>query len=143
MSGMREDTSSVSKRSTKCGGFTLIEAVASIALVGVGLVAAMQGFSSMSRTDYVLRQKEIVQRLAVDKYDELISTGGIDTADLSGDFTDRNINDYEWSAEVTPSGEENLQIVTVTVKKSGSDGGPEAVVDGLIFEPPISTGGTQ
>lgn len=140
---MREDSNSVSKRRSRSqSAFTLIEAVVSIGIVGIGVASAMGGFSALTKTDVSLRDREYQQRLAVQKYDEIISTGAIDTAELNGDFTDRNDNKYEWRAEVTPSGVDNLQVLTVTVKAMNTEEGPQAVVDGLVFQPPQNTGGT-
>lgn len=129
-------------RSSKSRGFTLIEAIVATVFVGVGLVATLTSLATMTRNDSLLREKEELQRLAIQKYDELIATGGIDTAQLSGDFSDRNIDKYDWQAEITPSGEENLNILTVTVKETNNDSGPQAVIDGMLYQAPIATGGT-
>ncbi len=130
------------KPKTLTSGFTLIEAVAAIGLVGVGVASVMGGLSAMANTDRKLMIREEMQRLAVQKYDEIIATGIIETAQLSGDFAEQNIDDYEWTAEVQPSGEENLEVVTVTVNKVGDPDGPVATIDGLYFTPPIQ-GGAQ
>jgi hypothetical protein len=102
----------------------------------------MGGLAAMAKTDRLIREREVLQRLAVQKYDELIATGQFETAELNGDFSDDYVNDYEWAATVEPSGEENLEIVTVTVNRVGDPEGPQAVVDGLLFNPPVQ-GGTQ
>lgn len=123
-------------------GFTLIEAVASIGLVAIGIASAMGGLGAMAKTDRQMQEREIMQRLAVQKYDEIVSTNAIDTAELNGDFSDRSDDRYEWRAEVEPSGEENLEILTVTVKRLDTEEGPEATLDGLVYRPPVDTGGT-
>jgi prepilin-type N-terminal cleavage/methylation domain-containing protein len=136
---MREAMSNASRRRR---GFTLVEAVASIALVGIGVTSAMGGLAAMAKTDRQIQEREVLQRLAVQKYEELIATGQFETAELSGDFADRNIEEYEWAASVEPSGEENLEVITVTVNRVGDVEGPQASVDGLLFNPPIE-GGAQ
>jgi type II secretory pathway pseudopilin PulG len=123
-------------------GFTLVEAVAAIAIVGVGVTSAMAGLAAMTKSDRLIREREILQRLAVQKYEELVATGQFETAELSGDFADQYVDDYEWVASVEPSGEENLEIVTVTVTRLGDSEGPQASVDGLLFNPPLE-GGAQ
>lgn len=120
----------------------MIEAVAAIALVGIGVASSMSGLGAMAKTDRAMQGREVMQRLAVQKYDEIVATNGINTAELNGDFSDRSDNTYEWRAEVQPSGEENLEILTVTVKRLNTEEGPEAVIDGLVFQPPQNTGGT-
>ncbi len=134
--------SSASRRGSKRRGFTLIEAIAAIALVGIGVASAMGGLAAMAKTDRILLEREELQRLAVQKYEEVIATGLLDTAELSGDFAEQNIEGFEWEVAVEPSGEENLEIVTVTVTRSGDPEGPQTTVDGLYFQAPIE-GGTQ
>jgi hypothetical protein len=123
-------------------GFTLIEAIAAIALVTVGVVSSMSALAVMAKTDRLILEREQMQRLAVRKYDEIIATGQIDTAELSGDFTEQNIDGFEWNATMEPSGEENLEVLTITVNKTGDAEGPQATMDGLLFRPPLQ-GGAQ
>jgi hypothetical protein len=112
-------------------------------LVGIGITATMSGMAVLTKGDRLLLEREKMQRLALAKYQEIVSTNLIETADLKGDFTDQNIDDYEWEAATEPSGEENLEILTVTVNKvAGTETDPQATVDGLVFTPPIQ-GGAQ
>lgn len=120
----------------------MLEAVAAIGLIGIGVASVMGGLAAMSKTDRQLLLREEMLTLAVQKYDEVVATGQIDTAQLSGDFVEENIDGFEWSAEVEPSGEENLVVLTVTVNQTGDSEGPSATVDGLVFQPPLQ-GGTQ
>jgi len=125
----------------------MIEVVVSIGLVGVSIVAALNTFTAMSKTDVQLRDREYLQRLAIQKYDEIVATGGIESAELNGDFSDRNDTKNEWRAEVTPSGVDSLDVLTVTVKASNTEDGPQAVIDGLVYDPNAAgttgtTGGT-
>lgn len=128
------------RRKSLRSAFTLIEAVAAIGLVGIGVASVMGGLSAMANTDRQLMLREEMQRLAVQKFDEIIATGVIETAQLSGDFAEQNIDDYEWSADVQPSGEENLEVITVIVNQVGDPDGPAATVDGLYFQAPIQGG---
>jgi type II secretory pathway pseudopilin PulG len=121
-------------------GFSMIEAVAAVALVGVGVTSAMAGLAAMAKTDRELLERETMQRLAIQKYDEIVATNQIDSAELSGDFSDQNLEDLEWAATVEPSGEENLEILTVTVNETGDLEGPQAEVDGLVYRAPIEGG---
>lgn len=119
-----------------------MEAVAAIALVGIGVTSVMTGLAAIAKTDRLLLERGQMQRMALRKYGEIIATGLIDSAELSGDFADENLDGYEWSAEVEPTGEENLEVLTVTVNRTGDAEGPQASIDGLVFRPPIQ-GGAQ
>lgn len=123
-------------------GFTLVEVVVSAALVGLGLAAAIRGYSSLSESDLRLRDREKIQRLAFDKYNELAATGQL-TASLSGDFADRNLTGYTWSSDVVATGTTDLNEIKVTVKKENSNDSYE--LDALSFAPAAqtTTGATQ
>lgn len=130
-------------------GFTLMEALVSAALLATGIVAVLGAFGAMSRSEARARELETMQRLAYQKYDELLATSQDITSPQEGDFQDQNINGYTWRSEEEPSGVEDLDAVTITVEKSNdkSTEAPVAYAYGLIYVPPVTqtpaTGGTQ
>lgn len=122
------------------GGFTLIETAVSVTLAAVGIVAVIHALGTMSHNDHLITDRERLQRLAVQKYDELIATGALANASQSGDFKDRNIEDIEWKADVIPSGVTNLDQIRVVVSDSDPSGnGASAEIDGLRYNPPATT----
>lgn len=120
-------------------GFTLIEAVVSLALVAIGVVGAMRALGGLTQSDRELRDRERMQRLAIQKYDELLGTGALSNASQSGDFQDRNVANYTWKAEVIPSGVDNLDQIRVTVTDPDDVKQRTAEVDGLRYTPPATT----
>lgn len=121
-------------------GFTLIEALAAVVLLGVGLVASLGALSAIRRSEYRAREAEVMLRLASDKYQELVATGQT-TNPASGDFSDRNDQNYRWSLSIESSGVTDLNAVTVIVQpQSASDDGPRQQVSGLVYVPPATTG---
>jgi Tfp pilus assembly protein PilV len=118
-------------------GFTLVEALVGVLLIGVGVVAAMNGLSAIARTDFRVRESEQMQQLAIEKYEELVATGEALNAGQSGDFADRNLDDYRWTVESEGSGIENLQSVTVTVRRGNGDA-REATISGLVYQAPAT-----
>ncbi len=129
-------------RRRRCG-FTLIEAIASVAILSIGIVAVMGGIGAMSRAESRIRQIEAMTILAQHKYDELIATTANLTTNQTGDFTDQNNNDYSWSATIDQTGVTNLVAVSVTVNPTvdTSSSAPVAHVSGLIYQAPASTTG--
>jgi type II secretion system protein I len=121
-------------------GFTLVEALASVALLAVGIVAAVGTLGRMANSEALLQEKERMARLADEKLQELIGTGDFQTV-TSGDFQERGENRYLWSAALEPTGIENLEVVTVTVARQDERGELESVASQLIFIPPVATGG--
>lgn len=119
----------------------MVEALASVILIGVGIAAALGGISAITKSESDGQDRERLERLAMQKYDELVATGNMTSAQ-SGDFTDRNVSDVTWQSQVSASGVDNLNHVSVTVQRSNDSKSPVAVFDGLIYVQPTTTTGT-
>jgi type II secretion system protein I len=127
-------------------GFTLIEALVAVALLTGGIVAVLGSLGAMARTEARFRDQEQMQRLAVQKLDELVATIDVGAASESGDFKDQGEDRFVWSSDVGVTGVENLTAVTVTVRHTGSSetGSPDAKVTSLVYLPPATdTGAAQ
>jgi Tfp pilus assembly protein PilV len=104
-------------------------------LLGVGIAAVMGAYSTISQGEMRAREKEKMQELAVDKFNELRAMTSSFTASDSGDFSDRGEPDLDWNLDVEPSGVQNLNAITVTVSRANaSDTSPEAAVTELVFD---------
>lgn len=139
--------SNVNNRSQRRGlGFSLIEALASVTILGVGIASVVGGLGSISKTESRMKQIEAMTRLAQHKFDELVATSTTlsSASTQSGDFKDENNNDYLWSAEVADTGVTNLEALTVTVTlvNDTSSTAPTGKVTSLIYVPPVSTTST-
>lgn len=122
-------------------GFTMVEAIVSIALAGFGVAAVVGALGSINLAEANALEREHMQRLAVDKYDELIATGDYQT-ETSGNFSDRGDDDYDWSADLVTTGVEGLDELTVTVTRSAGDRDTEFTVSGLLYAVQTSSTGT-
>ncbi len=118
-------------------GFTFIEALVSIAIAGIGIAAAVGAMGSMSKAEANALEKERMQRMAFDKYEELVATNDYNSV-TSGDFADRGETDYEWEAEIETTGVEGLDQLKLTVRRStGRES--ELAITGLIYATQTST----
>jgi prepilin-type N-terminal cleavage/methylation domain-containing protein len=118
-------------------GFTLIEVLASLVILGVGITAALAGLSAIAKSEVRAREVETMHRLAMDKLNELRAVTDTFAAPDSGDFTDRDLVDYAWNLEVEATGIENLNAVTVIVeRRSRAQGSPRAAATSLVFQAP-------
>jgi prepilin-type N-terminal cleavage/methylation domain-containing protein len=117
-------------------GFTLIEALVAVAIASTGIVAALGGLSSLNAAEVRLLDKEQMNRLAFEKYDELVATQSFSST--NGDFTDRNENRFNWNSTVSTTGVDNLSVLTVTVSPVDNSDLQETV-NGLVFQPPQTT----
>jgi len=122
-------------------GFTMVEAIVSIALAGFGVAAVVGALGSISLAEANALEREHMQRLAGDKYDELIATGDYQT-ETSGNFEDRGDNEYDWSADLVTTGVEGLDELTVTVTRSAGDRDTEFTISGLLYAVQTSSTGT-
>jgi len=94
--------------------FTLIEAVVATALLGIGVSAAVGALAQLTRAEATLNDRVALHRLAQERLDEFLATSDSDATNLDGGFEDRGRPTWSWSAEVVPTGVENLEEVTVT-----------------------------
>lgn len=121
-------------------GFTLIEALVAVVILGIGITAVLGGYSSLTRAEARARESETMHRLAVQKLAELRATTQTFSGSDKGDFQDWGDTRHEWSLDVQPSGIDSLDAVTVTVTPtSGGPGSADATV--LVYEPQQTTTG--
>jgi type II secretory pathway pseudopilin PulG len=127
-------------------GFSLIEALAAVTILGVGIVAVLDGLGAMSKVESRMKRIEEMTRLAQHKYDELVATSTTMTSgsSQSGDFTDENNTDYLWSCDIEDTGVTNLEAVTVTVTLANDNSAtaPKGKVSTLLYVPATSTTST-
>lgn len=127
----------------RLSGYSLIEAMVSVIVVAIAVVGAITALSAMTRSEDRALTTEKMQRLASEKYDEIISTEDYINTSLSGNFDDRNESGYSWQVDVATTDETNLDSITVTVTKdSGSQAQPVKVV-GLVYVPESTTSGSS
>ena len=120
-------------------GFTLIEAMAAVVLLGIGIVGSLTAFSSVIRTEDGIRETERMQRMAQAKLAELVATGDATTS-TDGDFTDEGEPDLTWKLEVNTSGITDLNAVSLTVSRGDAASATKSRVDTLVYTPPAATG---
>jgi len=124
----------------------LIEALASVTILGLGIASVLSGLGAMSKVESRMRKVEEMTRLAQHKYDELVATSTSMTAGASqsGDFSDENNSEYLWNCDIADTGVTNLEAVTVTVTlvNDTSASAPVGKVSTLLYVPATSTTST-
>lgn len=111
----------------------------SAALVTVGIVALISAYSTLTRNQRITVEYEQMQRLAIDKYDELVATEALQTQSLNGDFSDRGKDNYLWQAAVQSTGTNNVSALTVTVQPREGAPNESASASGVVYIPPQTT----
>jgi len=120
-------------------GFTLIEVLVATVLVAVGVTGTLSALSAMAQSKTRVQQSQLMQKLADDKLAEVIATGDAFNGTASGSFDGTDATGITWSSQDDSTGVENLDAITVTVKK----GDREVTASTLIYRAPAATGTTQ
>lgn len=129
-------------RNSRRSGYSLIEALVSMVIVGIAIVGCLSTLSAMTRSEDRSLMTEKMHRLASEKLDEILATEDYANSSLSGNFDDRGETGFSWEVEVDPTGESNLDSIAVTVtKESGSRAEPVKAI-GLVYIPETTTTGT-
>lgn len=117
-------------------GFSLIEALVSVALAGGGLAALVTAIGGAERAEARLLRAEKLQRLAHQKLEEAVSIQEFN--EQSGDFSDSGEPDVRWELTFDTTSVESLNHVTVTA--TFGDGDTQAqTVETLLYIPPTNT----
>lgn len=119
-------------------GFTLVEAIAAAAIVGLGVAAVLGGIAALFRAEARALESEELQRFAHRKFLEYGSVVDPSTTEDSGTFEEEGRPEIAWSTAVEPSETESLLVVRVTTTK----GDLSQSIEGLVAEAPTSTSGT-
>ncbi len=113
-------------------GFTLLEVLVAVTILGIGLAALMEGFAAGVLLLQNTRNSSIAIILAEGKLAEV--ENGLETAD-AGDF--RNAGEeysrYRWRVAREPGEAEGVQKVTVTVSWDSPRGVKSYVLSSALF----------
>ncbi|MCH7903502.1 MAG: prepilin-type N-terminal cleavage/methylation domain-containing protein [Armatimonadetes bacterium] len=124
-------------------GLTLVEVLVAIVLVGVGLASLVAGLGSLTRSYSSAQEREIMHRLAHEKYEDLLATGDWITVS-DGDFEDVRYAKYEWEVETSTTEVEDLESLRVIVRVIDAGDNAAVVAEGLVYRPLVaSEGGAQ
>jgi len=112
-------------------GFTLIEVLAALALIGVVLPVVMQGFSIANGLAASAKERTEASSLADSKLNELVATGDWKLGLLSGDFAPDKPN-FHWKAELKNWDSSTLQELDVHVTWTSRGNDREFMVSTLV-----------
>jgi len=120
-------------------GFTLIEALVTIVLVGIGVVGAFGGMRAIGQAQARADTADLLQRLAVDELNQLSEVTDPSTAATSGDFSSEGHPEISWKLDVQQANAQNLDQVTVTATRNNES---QAVSSMIYVAPTTTTGST-
>ncbi len=123
-------------------GFTLLEVMIALAIVGLALAAASISVSQMVGNANTLRERTYASWIAQNKITEIRLAGEFPEVDSTSGEIDFADNTWAWRAVVTEPGVEGLRRIDVSVSWPGEEN-PIRTVTGFVGEPMAPGVGAQ
>ena len=123
------------RRTTR--GFSLLEALCALLILGVGLVGMVEAMTLALRSGKDAERHTQAALLAAGRMEELRGLSTLSTGEEEGDFGD-TFPAYAWQQYVEETSYDGLYEVTVTVTETASDT-PVYELTTLIFRRPYSS----
>jgi prepilin-type N-terminal cleavage/methylation domain-containing protein len=124
------------KGGNPCAGFSLVEVMVAILIMGVALVGLTQGLTTALRSSKESEQQTAAALIAAGQIETLRAEGYVLAGTWEGE-TGTGPGAYRWEQTVTETQIEGLFDVRVVVDSANS-GGPIYELRTLLFDPPIS-----
>jgi len=119
------------KEHRRSGGFTFVELLATVVLLGIVMPVAMQSIGLCTRLAGQSRKQMEAASLANIKLTELIASGDWETGARSGEFTDWP--GYRWTVDVFNWTESTVRQLDVTVKWQSQGRERQLVLSTLVY----------
>lgn len=117
-------------------GFSLIEALAAVALAGLGIAGTVGGIGAIQKAQAYAIEREEMTRFCLQKMDEVVSTGQFE--DVGGTLEDAGRDTWTWESSVENTGTDGLLLITVTVASQSGTQATETLTR-LVYEQPTTT----
>jgi general secretion pathway protein I len=118
----------------KDGGFTLIEVMVALAIIGLALIAVGSKMGQMVDMANTMRERTYASWIAQNKITELRLANVVPEVSSASGEIEYAGTEWRWRSVVSETGVENLFRVDVSVGYPGSDGDVRTV-SGFIGEP--------
>ena len=125
------------KATTQTAGFSLLEVMCAILILGVGLVGLTQGIATALKSSKESELQTTAALLAAGQIETLRADGFVIDGETDGDG-DGDLSLYHWKQSVTSTRIEGLHEVEVVVENSKT-GKTIYELKTLLFDPPISS----
>jgi prepilin-type N-terminal cleavage/methylation domain len=123
------------------GGFSLIEVMIAILVLGFALAGLTQGLTTALGSSKESELQATAASYAAGRIELLRAEGGLKEEDTDGDCG-VGLELYRWRQSIAKTGVEGLYEVTVTIE-SAANGKPIYELKTLLFELPVETTDNQ
>jgi len=126
----------LSRRIRRCAGFSLVEVMCAILILGIGLVGLTHGLAAALRSSKESELQTTAALLAAGQIETLRAEGYVMDGDTDGECGE-DLSLYRWKQSVTATAIDGLHEVVVTVEHSKS-GQSIYELRTLLFDPPLT-----
>ncbi len=112
---------SVSPRCNRPRGFTLIEVLAALVIVSLGMLAVIQAVSETARNSNYVRDKTVAHWVAMNQLTLTRLAPNPPKIDKTSDEVEMVDRRWRWTMEVTQSPLESVRRIEVSVRPDGAD----------------------
>jgi general secretion pathway protein I len=113
-------------------GFTLIEVLAALVIVSLGMMAVIQAVSQTASNSSYLRDKTIAHWVAMNRLTEVRLEQGAPKVDKTSDEVEMAGREWRWTMEVTQTPVETMRRIDISVRPAdGQDGSSMASITGF------------
>lgn len=122
-------------------GFTLIEVVVALAIIGVGIFAVFKSIGETAANVERLRDATFAEWIADNRLTELRLSGQLPSVDETGGELDFAGRRWHWTANVSQTPVEGLRRIDLSVRRAEDpDGSAIAKVAGFVGATALATG---
>ena len=121
-----------SSRPRRVQGFTLLEVLVALVIVGLGLIAVFGQLNQSLMATTLLRDKTLAQWIAVDRITELRVGREFPNVGERSDDVEMAGVEWEYTLKFTDVGIDNFRRVDVTVSRADQPDRPLATVAGFL-----------
>ncbi len=120
------------------GGFSLVEVMIAILILGIAVAGLTQGISTALRSTKESQLQSAAALLAAGQIETLRAEGYLTEGETEGDCEEPGLTLYRWRQTVTATKPDGLYEVEVVVENSQSG---QAIYElrTMLFEPPATT----
>jgi type IV pilus modification protein PilV len=121
--------------SNRTAGFSLVEVMCAIVILGIGLVGLTQGITTALTSSKECEMQTTAALLAAGQIETLRAEGFIVDGDTEGDG-EEGLSLYHWKQSISSTAIDGLHEVTVSVENSQT-GKAIYELQTLLFDPPL------
>lgn len=117
-------------------GFTLVEVLVALAVVGIAMLALMSSAGHYTRQSAELRDRMIAGWVASDRLTRYRVAGEFPDASVESGRVEQAGEDWVWRAVITPApGEDDMRRIDVTVAHASDPDASVVLLTGFVGRP--------